>query len=48
MEAAQAAEQALAEGEALPMASAKPAATRKAVKLDEDASPTAGRRFTRV
>jgi (E)-4-hydroxy-3-methylbut-2-enyl-diphosphate synthase len=33
--------------QALPMAGA-PKATRKRVKLDEDASPTAGRRFTRA
>jgi (E)-4-hydroxy-3-methylbut-2-enyl-diphosphate synthase len=41
MEAAAASEEALSEGEALPMA--KPRA-----RLDEEASPTAGRRFTRV
>src|SRR3954454_22754275 len=41
MEAAAASEEALAEGEALPMA-------KPTVKLDEQASPTAGRRFTRV
>src|SRR3954464_2338906 len=41
LEAAAASEEALADGEALPMA-------KPTVKLDEDASPTAGRRFTRV
>jgi len=41
MEAAAASEQAMAEGDALPMAPAKP-------KLDEEVSPTAGRRFTRA
>src|SRR3954464_1117713 len=41
MEAAAASEEALDSGEALPMA-------KPTVKLDEDASPTAGRRFTRV
>jgi (E)-4-hydroxy-3-methylbut-2-enyl-diphosphate synthase len=45
MEAAAAAEQALGDGEALPMADA-PKARR--VQLDEEASPTAGRRFTRA
>ena len=41
MEAAAASEQALSGADTLPMAPARP-------KLDEDASPTAGRRFTRV
>jgi (E)-4-hydroxy-3-methylbut-2-enyl-diphosphate synthase len=41
MEAAAASEEALADGDPLPMA-------KPAVKLDEEASPTAGRRFTRV
>jgi (E)-4-hydroxy-3-methylbut-2-enyl-diphosphate synthase len=41
MEAAAASEEALAEGDELPMAKPK-------VRLDEEASPTAGRRFTRV
>jgi (E)-4-hydroxy-3-methylbut-2-enyl-diphosphate synthase len=45
MEAAAAAEQALGDGEPLPMADA-PQARR--VQLDEEASPTAGRRFTRA
>src|SRR5437016_1293218 len=40
LEAAAASEEALENGQALPMA--------KAVKLDEEASPTAGRRFTRA
>src|ERR671939_1302256 len=35
-------------GEPLPMAIPGPAPVRKRVKLDEGASPTAGRRFTRV
>jgi (E)-4-hydroxy-3-methylbut-2-enyl-diphosphate synthase len=35
-------------GEPLPMATPGPAPVRKRVKLDEGASPTAGRRFTRV
>jgi (E)-4-hydroxy-3-methylbut-2-enyl-diphosphate synthase len=35
-------------GEPLPMAASGPAPVRKRVKLDEGASPTAGRRFTRV
>jgi (E)-4-hydroxy-3-methylbut-2-enyl-diphosphate synthase len=41
LEAAAASEDALAEGEALPMAKPR-------VRLDEEASPTAGRRFTRA
>jgi (E)-4-hydroxy-3-methylbut-2-enyl-diphosphate synthase len=49
MEAKAASEQALSQGEALPMAPAG-GAERKPVraKLDEDASPTTGRRFTRA
>ncbi|MBA2764914.1 MAG: flavodoxin-dependent (E)-4-hydroxy-3-methylbut-2-enyl-diphosphate synthase [Thermoleophilaceae bacterium] len=46
LEAAAAAAESLDQGEALPMASAKP--ERRAISLDEDASPTAGRRFTRA
>jgi (E)-4-hydroxy-3-methylbut-2-enyl-diphosphate synthase len=46
MEAAAASEDALEDGQALPMAPA--AESRKPVRLDEDASPTAGRRFTRA
>jgi (E)-4-hydroxy-3-methylbut-2-enyl-diphosphate synthase len=45
MEAAAASEQAMAEGDALPMAGA-PKTERK--RLGEDVSPTAGRRFTRA
>src|SRR5215210_2943014 len=45
MEAAAAADQALVEGQALPMAGAPKA---KRIALDEQASPTAGRRFTRA
>jgi (E)-4-hydroxy-3-methylbut-2-enyl-diphosphate synthase len=45
LEAAAAAEQAMGNGEGLPMASAS---TRKRVRLDEDTSPTEGRRFTRA
>ncbi|MGH2781880.1 MAG: flavodoxin-dependent (E)-4-hydroxy-3-methylbut-2-enyl-diphosphate synthase, partial [Thermoleophilaceae bacterium] len=45
MEAAAASEDALGDGEALPMAGA---AKSKRVTLDEEASPTAGRRFTRA
>jgi (E)-4-hydroxy-3-methylbut-2-enyl-diphosphate synthase len=45
MEAAAAAEQALGDGDPLPMAGAPKA---KRVSLDEEASPTAGRRFTRA
>jgi (E)-4-hydroxy-3-methylbut-2-enyl-diphosphate synthase len=40
MEAAAASEDAMENGQALPMA--------KPLKLDEEASPTAGRRFTRA
>jgi (E)-4-hydroxy-3-methylbut-2-enyl-diphosphate synthase len=47
LEAAAASEQALENGDALPMAGA-PKVERKVVKLDEGASPTAGRRFTRA
>jgi (E)-4-hydroxy-3-methylbut-2-enyl-diphosphate synthase len=47
MEAAAASEQALSEGEPLPLAGT-PEAKRTRVNLDEDASPTAGRRFTRA
>jgi hypothetical protein len=45
MEAAAATEDALENGESLPMAGAPKA---KRIPLDEDASPTAGRRFTRA
>jgi (E)-4-hydroxy-3-methylbut-2-enyl-diphosphate synthase len=45
LEAAAAAEQAMNGGDALPMASPS---TRKRVQLDEDVSPTEGRRFTRA
>jgi (E)-4-hydroxy-3-methylbut-2-enyl-diphosphate synthase len=45
MEAAAASEDALSQGEELPMAGK---ADRTPVRLDEDASPTAGRRFTRA
>jgi hypothetical protein len=45
MEAAAASEDALGDGAALPMAGAPKA---KRITLDEDASPTAGRRFTRA
>jgi (E)-4-hydroxy-3-methylbut-2-enyl-diphosphate synthase len=45
MEAAAAAEQALGDGDPLPMAGT---AKAKRVALDEDVSPTAGRRFTRA
>ena len=45
MEAAAATEDALDNGQALPMAGTPKA---KRVPLDEDASPTAGRRFTRA
>ncbi len=48
MEAKAASEQALAGGEALPMAPSGGAQHKPATKLDEDASPTAGRRFTRA
>jgi (E)-4-hydroxy-3-methylbut-2-enyl-diphosphate synthase len=47
MEAAAAAKQALGDADPLPMAGS-PKPTRKRVSLDEDASPTAGRRFTRA
>jgi (E)-4-hydroxy-3-methylbut-2-enyl-diphosphate synthase len=47
LEAAAAAQQALDDAEALPMAGS-PRASRTRVRLDEDASPTAGRRFTRA
>jgi (E)-4-hydroxy-3-methylbut-2-enyl-diphosphate synthase len=45
MEVAAASEDAMGDGEALPMAGAPKA---KRITLDEDASPTAGRRFTRA
>jgi (E)-4-hydroxy-3-methylbut-2-enyl-diphosphate synthase len=45
MEAAAASEEALGNGSGLPMAGAGKA---KRITLDEDASPTAGRRFTRA
>jgi (E)-4-hydroxy-3-methylbut-2-enyl-diphosphate synthase len=45
MEAAAATEDALDNGQSLPMAGASKA---KRITLDEDASPTAGRRFTRA
>ena len=45
MEAAAAANDALGNGEALPMAGASKA---KRISLDEEQSPTAGRRFTRA
>ena len=45
MEAAAASEDALGNGDALPMAGAPKA---KRITLDEEASPTAGRRFTRA
>ena len=45
MEAAAATEEALANGQSLPMAGAPKA---KRIPLDEEASPTAGRRFTRA
>jgi (E)-4-hydroxy-3-methylbut-2-enyl-diphosphate synthase len=45
MEAAAAADDALSEGQPLPMAGAPKA---KRIELDEAASPTAGRRFTRA
>jgi (E)-4-hydroxy-3-methylbut-2-enyl-diphosphate synthase len=50
MEAAAASEEAGMGGEPLPMAPAadKPQDARKPVELDEEASPTAGRRFTRA
>ncbi len=49
MEAAAASEEALAQGDALPMANGSTRTpTRKRVELDEATSPTAGRRFTRA
>jgi (E)-4-hydroxy-3-methylbut-2-enyl-diphosphate synthase len=45
LEAAAASEQAMNGGDELPMASGS---TRKRIQLDEDASPTEGRRFTRA
>ena len=45
MEAAAASQDALGNGDALPMAGA---AKAKRISLDEDESPTAGRRFTRA
>jgi (E)-4-hydroxy-3-methylbut-2-enyl-diphosphate synthase len=45
MEAAAASDETFANGETLPMAGA---AKAKRIALDEDASPTAGRRFTRA
>ena len=45
MEAAAAAGEALGNGQALPMAGAPKA---KRIELDEEVSPTAGRRFTRA
>ena len=47
MEAKAAAEEAMAGGQELPMAPSK-STERRPVKLDEDASPTSGRRFTRA
>jgi (E)-4-hydroxy-3-methylbut-2-enyl-diphosphate synthase len=47
MEAAAASEDALAEGESLPMATGG-GVERRPARLDEEASPTAGRRFTRA
>ena len=47
MEAAAAAEQALNDGTALPMAGGNGSAAKRVV-LDEDESPTDGRRFTRA
>ena len=47
MEAKAAAEEAMAGGQELPMAPSNNA-ERRPVKLDEDASPTSGRRFTRA
>jgi (E)-4-hydroxy-3-methylbut-2-enyl-diphosphate synthase len=47
MEAAAASADAIGEGQSLPMAGA-PSASRGRVKLDEQSSPTAGRRFTRA
>ena len=48
MEAAAASEETLEEGDPLPMAGGNGGSQRREVKLDEDASPTAGRRFTRA
>ena len=45
MEAAAMTDEALTDGQALPMAGASKA---KRIALDEEASPTAGRRFTRA
>ena len=45
MEAAAATQEALGNGQALPMAGAPKA---KRIELDEDVSPTEGRRFTRA
>ena len=47
MEAAAASEEALDAGDPLPMAGAA-GTTRKRVRLDEESSPTSGRRFTRA
>ena len=48
MEAAAAAEQAAAEGTALPMAGDGNGTSSKRMVLGEDESPTDGRRFTRA
>jgi (E)-4-hydroxy-3-methylbut-2-enyl-diphosphate synthase len=48
MEAAAASEETLEEADQLPMAGGNGGAERREVKLDEEASPTAGRRFTRA
>ena len=47
LEAKAAAAEAMENGQALPMAPSRNA-ERKVISLDEDASPTAGRRFTRA
>ncbi|MDQ3434263.1 MAG: hypothetical protein M3481_06180, partial [Actinomycetota bacterium] len=47
LEAKAAAAEAMNGGQALPMAPSK-SAERRPVKLEEDASPTAGRRFKRA
>ena len=47
LEAKAAAAEAMENGQALPMAPSK-SVERKVISLDEDASPTAGRRFTRA
>ena len=47
LEAAAAAEQAMGDGEPLPMAGSN-GPTRKPIRLGEDDSPTSGRRFTRA